>query len=344
MKLRFDERGIPLVSLEEGESAVAISDTHLGSRTNAQRACDVEALCHFLQDLYEGQVRVGGKTLKSPSLLVLLGDILEFWCGDPDIVLRDFYPVARIILPVPSLKLYIAGNHDKIVGKIALEATGGKLDFLVAPEYAILESGGRKFALAHGHQFDSLFCRLGGLWKLESYLYSIAEGLRSLPGPSEWYLAMISAASGAALLTYGELLGSMPGLVKPLVYVAPLILMLPLAVMVLRRVQDKLWYLLLLPLSSLLGFKRAERLHPSELLERGLVRKWMRAVELEADGVLFGHTHVPGIAVQDGLLAANAGSWIAEEGLRTFLYVEEGKVLLVKFDGNSRYSLLGSLG
>jgi len=344
MKLEFDERGVPLISLEEGESAVAISDTHLGSRTRGERACDVEALCQFLQDLYEGRVKVGGRTLKRPSLLVLLGDILEFWCGDPDTVLRDLYPVARAILPVPSLKLYIAGNHDKIVGKIALEAAKGELDFLVAPEYAILESGGKKFVLVHGHQFDSLFCRLGGLWKLESYLYSIAEGLRSLPGPSEWYLAAISAASGAALLAYGELLGNIPDLVKPLVYAAPLILMLPLAVIILRKVQDKLWYLLLLPLSSLLGFKRAERLHPSELLERGLVRRWMEAVELEADGVLFGHTHAPGIAVQNGLLAANAGSWIARDELRTFLYVEEGEVLLVKFEEDSKYSLLDYLG
>lgn len=338
MKLYFSPFGFPQIRLEKDESIIIISDTHIGVSTRDTINCNLDQLYSFLKDLKENKLK-GGEKIDSPSLLVLLGDVLDFWQGGIDTVLSDFYIIAKILLTLDSVKLYIAGNHDRIIGRLLLRDIEGKEDFIVTPEMAIVESGDKRFILIHGHQFDSLFAKLGGLWKLESYIYSLAEGFMSLPGKTEWYMAGLSALSGLLLLVYGEVLKGLPAFIKPFIYMAPPLLMLPLLIMTIRKVQDELWYLFLLPLSQSLNLYKTEYPHPQELIKRKSIVDWLKAnkdIIGEVNGVIFGHTHIPGIAKSNGLTVANTGSWINEKRQKilnnTFIYLKNGKVRLYQYN------------
>ncbi len=337
MKLYYSPFGFPQIELEENESAIIFSDAHLGVSPEGSIRCNLLQLCSFLKKLKEGRLE-GSEEIDTPTLFVLLGDILDFWQGNVNAILSDFYGVAKILLSLDRLKLYIAGNHDRIIGRLMLKDADGKEDFIVTPEMAILESGDKRFVLLHGHQFDSLFVKLGGLWKIESYIYSLAEGFMSLPGRTEWYMAGLSALSGLLLLVYGEFLKGLPAFIKPFIYMAPPLLMLPLLIMTIRKVQDELWYLFILPLSQSLNLYRTRYRHPEELVRKGTIKDWLEANEDiigEVNGVIFGHTHVPGVAKSGELIVANTGSWISEKYQKlinnTFIYLKNGKIKLFQY-------------
>jgi len=337
MKLEITSFGFPIIRLDKSESAIIISDAHIGlSKKSKNAKCNLKDLYSFLKALHNNKLDCE-KELKQPSLFVLLGDFLDFWQGDINTILCDFYSIAKVLLSLNFLKLYVAGNHDRIIGRVILKDIEGKNDFLIMPEMAVLESGGKRFALIHGHQFDSLFIKLRGLWQIESYIYSLAEGFMSLPGRSEWYLAGFSALSGLLLLIYSELLRKIPGFIRPFVYVAPLLLMLPLLIMTIRKIQDELWYLFVLPLSQSLNLQRTKFKHLKEISKK-VILDWLKANKDligEANGIIFGHTHVPGIAVTNGYVFANSGSWLTEKYKRgisnTFIYVENGEIYLFQY-------------
>jgi len=338
MKVYYSPFGYPRIRLEEDESAIIFSDTHLGLPPKSNIHCNILQLSSFLKKLKEGKLENEEK-IGIPSLFVLLGDILDFWQGSVNAILSDSYGIAKILLSLDCLKLYIAGNHDRIIGRFTLKDADGKDDFIVTPEMAILESGDKKFVLLHGHQFDSLFVKLGGLWKIESYIYSLAEGFMSLPGRTEWYMAGLSALSGLLLLVYGEFLKGLPAFIKPFIYMAPPLLMLPLLIMTIRRMQDELWYLFILPLSKSLNLYRTKYRRPRELIKKGTIEDWLEAnrdIIGRVDGIIFGHTHAPGIAKSSELIVANTGSWLSEKYQRitnTFIYLKNGKIKLFQYIG-----------
>ena len=342
MKLQYTSFGFPIIELENNETAVIFSDTHLGIPSNGKVQCNLNHLYSFLESLRKNKL----KDVGNPSLFVLLGDILDFWQGNVNTILSDFYGIAKVLLSLDALKLYIAGNHDRIIGHILLRDVEGKEDFIIAPEMAIVESGGKRYVLIHGHQFDSLFVKLGGLWKLESYIYSLAEGFMSLPGRTEWYMAGLSALSGLLLLVYGEVLKGLPAFIKPFIYMAPPLLMLPLLIMTIRKVQDELWYLFILPLSQSLNLYKPKYRTPHELIKKGNIIDWLkvnRDIIGEVDGVIFGHTHIPGIVKSSNLIVANTGSWINEKYREllnnTFICLKNGKIKLYRYSEGG-YKLL----
>ncbi len=76
------------------------------------------------------------------------------------------------------------------------------------------------------------------------------------------------------------------------------------------------------------------------------LRRFIR--ELEAAGlgrvdfVVFGHTHVPGLAAdEEGRVVVNAGSWVEERGLPscTFVRIRGGEVELAQWSGGSEVTL-----
>jgi len=82
------------------------------------------------------------------DILVLLGDIFEFWIGK-NTVLADYVPLVDALerLHQQGTKLvYVEGNHDFHLGPVFTR----RLDCLVLPDGGSIELDGKKVFLTHG--------------------------------------------------------------------------------------------------------------------------------------------------------------------------------------------------
>lgn len=88
--------------------------------------------------------------LEGVELLVVLGDLFDFWGGDNKVVRRHYRPTLDAFLRIRErgIKiLYLEGNHDFSMGKFFIKTL--KAD--VYGDYVELEAGdGKRFFLAHG--------------------------------------------------------------------------------------------------------------------------------------------------------------------------------------------------
>ncbi|RLE80968.1 MAG: hypothetical protein DRJ52_05200 [Thermoprotei archaeon] len=310
------------ITLEDGEEALIISDTHFGLKVGGEYATDYQSLVKLMEHI---------KREHNVKLVVLLGDIFDFWQGEALDLMNTSYEFVKELMKLDATIVYVAGNHDRIIAKIVLRSRKG--DIYVVPDFFILESGGRRFLLIHGHQFDRLFIATKGLWKIQSYVYTISEALLALPGPLEWGIAILSALSTATLIYIT------PPLPHPLdlaLYYASAILVLPLIILIWRTLQSKFWYLLVKPLSAsiLKGKTRGKTLE--QLIKKKSFIKYIKFYKYmigPLSGVIFGHTHIPGVIKWNNLLIANSGSWIHEKGVicNTFIRVSNGEVKLYQW-------------
>ena len=115
--------------------AVILSDLHLGSSN-----CEAKRIAHFLELLVDGAVRT--------ERLILNGDVFDSF---------DFRRLSRKHWKVLSLLrklsdhmeiIWICGNHDG-----SAEIVSQLLGLEVMDDY-VLESGGRRILVLHGHVFD----------------------------------------------------------------------------------------------------------------------------------------------------------------------------------------------
>ncbi|MGW8312480.1 MAG: UDP-2,3-diacylglucosamine diphosphatase [Desulfuromonadales bacterium] len=118
--------------------ALFLADAHLRRPTDP----NYQALLAFL-DEQSGQT----------DLLILLGDIFEFWIGKPSVT-ADHAPFIDTLerLQRHGTKLiYVEGNHDFHLGPVFTE----RLNCQVLPDGGSVELDGKKIYLAHGDLADA---------------------------------------------------------------------------------------------------------------------------------------------------------------------------------------------
>ena len=299
--------------LQEGEEALIVSDTHFGLKVRGVYVTSYKELVDMLRQV-SGTRRI--------KLVVLLGDIFELWVGGLQGILSTAYDFLRTLASLDATIIYVSGNHDRIISNIYLESAKNLEDVYVVPEFAILNVSGKRILLIHGHQFDSLFVATKGLWKIQSYIYTLSEALIALPGPFEWILAFIAAAVVFAIFSL------MPFSTLPetlAIYLAAFFLFLPLIILVWRTIQDKLWYLLIVPMASTIFRGRSRGKSVEFMVRKPVFGKTVRLLDEiigGLDAIVFGHTHVPGIIEWNDVTVVNTGAWVKNnEGAKTNTYV-----------------------
>lgn len=317
-------REVPVIKLEEGEEAIVVSDVHLGLKYRGRFLAKFREFEGFLERL----------AARRPALLVLLGDIFELWSAKVSDVLAAAYAPLRALAKLDSTVLYVVGNHDRIAAYLSRRGLFRARNLIVAPEYAVVECGGKRGLLFHGHQLDWKFVKLKWLWRVEPYVYLLSEALSALPWASEWIIALSYVALLPAVLLVAE---SLPSSLKLAAIASTLLLAAPFIVLLWRTIQDRFWYGLVQPLSR-------SRLRGKGLAAPPVSKALSNLVSLiESNGlgpldfIVFGHTHVPGLARDGkGRLIANSGSWVEEQGAPscTFISISKGRLTLERWSGS----------
>ncbi len=320
--------------LEEGEEALVVSDTHFGLKVRGVVETDYRGLTEALDRVAsEGRVK----------LVVLLGDIFELWTGGVGDILSTSYDFLRRLAGLDVTIIYVSGNHDRVVSNLALKSETGLGDLYVVPDFFVLEVGGERLVLLHGHQFDGLFSATKGLWKIQSYIYALSEALIALPGPLEWLLAFLSAALVFVIFSVAYT-PDVPSLAA--LYAAAIFLLAPLIILVWRELQSRIWYLLVIPLSGIMRGRSRGKSIQALAKKRSFTNTLRLLQEITGgfQGIVFGHTHVPGIDRVGGVLAVNTGSWVLEEETHdTFLIIGDGGLRLYQWVGEPRLLLEAGL-
>ncbi|UNQ73233.1 UDP-2,3-diacylglucosamine diphosphatase [Infirmifilum sp. NZ] len=316
------------VELQDGEEAVVVSDTHLGLRFRGRSLSRYEDFAEFLAKYCRDE---------KVSLVVLLGDIFEFWNASVGDIVRSAYDPVKELAKADKTIVYVAGNHDRIIANLRLESRRGRGDLYVVPDFFILKVGGRRFLLLHGHQLDTLFLRVKSLWKLQSYIYVLSESLFYLPGPLEWVFAGLSTLILLLILaTFG--VSSLSG--ELLLGLAAFFLLSPMIILSWRKLQDKVWYGLIQGLAARVFRSRLRGKSLSNIAVSKPLHALLDMLESvpeigRVDGVILGHTHVPELLVENSRIFANSGSWV-ENGVNdccTFVRLSSRLIELGKWEG-----------
>jgi len=293
-----------IARLDEGEEALVVSDTHFGLKVRGVVETDYKGLSRMLEKVSsDGRLR----------LVVLLGDIFELWMGRLNDILSTSYDFLRRLAGLGVTIVYVSGNHDRIVSNISLKSEFGLGDLYIVPDFMILEADGERVVLLHGHQFDGLFAATKGLWKVQSYIYTLSEALIALPGPLEWFIAFLSAALVFVIFSVAYP-PNVPELAA--LYAAAVILLAPLIILLWREIQGRVWYLLVIPVASSFFRGRSRGKSIKAIAGKKSFKSTVKVLEEITGGfrgLVFGHTHVPGISEADGLVVANTGSWLKNE-------------------------------
>ncbi len=326
--------GINHVSVRESRRTVVLSDTHFGEE-GAMLAHPVPLEC-FLEELGEGG---------PVDEVVLLGDTWDLWrTGLPD-ALDSSRLFLRRLCELPGLRslVVVFGNHDHHLffnpaenralreakpggglrstrppllyrdeGELMRSLTGipPHIDLTAVYPFHMLESGGRRVMLTHGHQLDFFARRLW--WAKTAWLARLARRRVRGVGPGD--LELLNAPFFEALYLFGRV----PDLGD-------------------RAFR---WYRI---------FRGAARLLGITASGNASIRRFTpvdeNALEVSAaltqlypgflpDAFVFGHTHRAGYGrTRLGLLSLemyNAGCWVREDGATpgTWLEIRDGEVSL----------------
>lgn len=334
------ERNITGMS-ENNDIIVVLSDVHFGH----PGCCHIEisGFIDWLKQLetvrsidmdIEGYKRT---TIRSPSKLILLGDIFELWSPMDDQTFHVFGQSSGVIGRIMELsctKILVLGNHDESLDVLARDApytlSNGSLIYICNKHYPpgkgdFDEIGGRKYFFMHGHQFDKMF-----EW---------AGPLRRFPG------AMMG------MKTQFEKIGSW---VSPL---GALIFFISLCYLLISAVSTWIWVLLVI--SLFFGFpwifskirapiwkrlrEHVDKPKGKRIFEivNGRYFKSDKAEDISANTIVFGHTHVADQKTNHvGGMLINTGCWVQENGIlhpTSFVYIDgqEGPLLL-EWDNKER--------
>ncbi len=313
------------VRLGEGEEALVVSDTHFGLRVRGVLQTDYRGLAEMLSRLAEE-----GRNIKA---VILLGDIFELWTGRLGDILATGYDFLRRLAGLDATVIYVSGNHDRVISNISLRSELGLGDLYIVPDFVVLESGGGRVVLLHGHQFDGLFSATKGLWRIQSYIYALSEALIALPGPLEWFMAILSAALVFVIFSvaYPPHMSELAAL-----YAAAVFLLAPLIILVWRELQGRVWYLFLVPLSGIMKGRSRGKSIDDMVAKKSFKNTVSVLKEITGGfgGLVFGHTHVPGLKRTQGLLVANTGSWVISESEHdTYVVIGDGSMSLYRWAG-----------
>jgi UDP-2,3-diacylglucosamine pyrophosphatase LpxH len=138
--------------------AVIVSDIHLGSAN-----CEAKRLCHLLERLLEGELRT--------ERLILNGDVFD--SIDFRRLHKSHWKVLSLIRKLSDRIeiVWLAGNHDGTA-----EIISHLLGVTVQQEY-ILETGGERLLILHGHVFDDFIETYPVLTWLADTVYRVLQWL-----------------------------------------------------------------------------------------------------------------------------------------------------------------------
>jgi len=330
MAKSLSEKGVLEARLSPEEKALIISDLHLGqhSKRAYSEVSEMLRLLNYAENSSEEDFR-------NIKHIVLNGDIIDFWRANLRNLIVDGYKFLERILKMEAEKLYVSGNHDYFTLNMKIK---GENPLFLVPYFVVLKikenNCEKKVIVIHGHQFDPTFSWSKGLWKIFTYTYSLTESLFSLPSSVEWWLSFLSAVTGVVLLysiAEGIIFGSINRLFA---FYGSLILLMPLILLTLRKIQEMIWYVAVPSISIITSKLRRKR----GLVNNKYFAKWLREVESKlgkVDCIVFGHTHEPFMTKLDETLVVNCGSWLTEEkrpASKTFVLISgNGKVKLFKW-------------
>ncbi|MHA1333193.1 MAG: metallophosphoesterase [Candidatus Odinarchaeia archaeon] len=352
---------------------MVVSDTHLGDADSLSD--DFSSFLDFLKKLEaDGQYSIKLSdnktvTIKPPTDLILLGDIMELWTprgGDYSSVKADADKVNIKLCNLNCNKIYVLGNHDEDFKKdmldfltdnvkstelqaktVQIKFKGKKLigEYLlpngslikITPDHypesdTCIQVGNNRYFFLHGHQFDKLFEWAGPLKKIPSILSKMSATL----GNGGWIFV--------ALLFFFIIGPFIPSLAPVFAQLQLLYIYFTVA-----------WAILSIPklFTLLAGYvwdkikskspKKPKYLDINNLIEQGYYKR--KKDTIVANYVIFGHTHVPEVSSPDiyakiGKNFINTGSWVNEENFPhdTIVYIDETQVLLLQWDA-SKHSL-----
>ena len=167
---------------------IFISDTHLQGLADENQ----QTLVDFLDQIKE-----------DTNLLVILGDLFDFWMGDNKKAFEQYRPLLNKLLELKEKGIgikYLEGNHDFFLGSFFSR----DLKAEIYPDFLEMELEGKRIYLAHGDLVDSEDYRYRAFRiflrnKLVFYL------LRTLPDTVAWKLAnKFSRTSRENKRTVGE--------------------------------------------------------------------------------------------------------------------------------------------
>jgi UDP-2,3-diacylglucosamine pyrophosphatase LpxH len=138
--------------------AVIVSDIHLGSAS-----CQAKRLCELLDRIVEGELRT--------ERLILNGDVFD--SIDFRRLHKSHWKVLSLIRKLSDQVeiVWLAGNHDG-----SAEVISHLLGVTVQEEY-VLETGGERLLILHGHTFDDFIERHVLLTWLGDTVYQVLQWL-----------------------------------------------------------------------------------------------------------------------------------------------------------------------
>ncbi len=167
-------------TIDPKKSIIVVSDLHLGAMSGERTSNDFSLFLDWLEELCtnKNNVVICGKkepvTLKPPELLILLGDILDFWVQRESLrksLLSDSFPVLTKLRNLPVSIVYVIGNHDREVYEVnGIITTEENRKIIIEPDQfphtqnagdplnaCGLLLGKFEYIFLHGHQFDKQF-------------------------------------------------------------------------------------------------------------------------------------------------------------------------------------------
>ncbi len=366
---------------------LAVSDTHFGfqdeSAGNFKRF--VAYLTTWMRDgdttieVTDANREKTSETLIAPRRIVLLGDIIDLWISrDSDTVrpyLQSFNPLSALIARSEEVA-YVVGNHDWVTRKSAgrHQPDLGGATVTVYPDYYDPHGngaaypwkgeriGGRTYLFLHGHQFDFVFSRQSMLRFGDFMGFSSASASEfrkfSVLGALVFFVTL-------GLVFSPLVINWLPLLLRPLTTLAqhPVLAVGTLFAGWVAAV--------IASVGVLWMFNKLERryyrasLHPrrarvtngtpptaqcKKTLQQLVGTYGFRRMEphLNADVIVFGHTHEPCIDTyapndRPPKLLINTGSWVPQNGESdTFVYVDDRGPRLLQWHESGYVSQIGS--
>jgi UDP-2,3-diacylglucosamine pyrophosphatase LpxH len=358
------------------ERIVVVSDVHIG-----EEGVDPGVLRSFLDwmgtldpvkgvDVATGSGRV---TLRRPTKVILLGDILELWAPRiPDIraPLHDSLPVFSSLFSMDCEKIYVLGNHDEGISEGILEhQCPNGTRFIITPRHyprhpreddesipddqivhTGIPVGAHSYFFLHGQQFDGDFENAGMLRKFPGWMSTLASAYNQIGprlGQGSLVLAIITAAylllppfqviqSPAFFLLVAFLLGISVFIAVP-AFFSP-------RMPEFWKAWNRLRGLLRLEQEKICRDPRGKLWKCTKYMNIGMIiskeyYKPDKARQIEADTIVFGHTHLPETSTDEvrnqvGKAFLNTGSWVPSKKYpyNTFVYIDPVGAWLLRWD------------
>ncbi|MGZ4891374.1 MAG: metallophosphoesterase [Halobacteriota archaeon] len=358
-----------------GGPILVVSDTHFGFEDESEERFlgFIKYLTRWVQD-GTTTIKGTGEELDAPRKIILLGDFIDLWVSrDPNLTrpYKESFSVVSSLIALGREIVYVVGNHDglmrfyndqNVLCEYAHVHGERYPETPVNGKWQGVQMGDKKYLFLHGHQFSGFrnksVLRLGNFVGAAAAAAEEFRGFRWLGGVACVFTAAVvvsaffsnpffSALSGlptsfgaqfgaGSTLVCGLILGVLASL--GFLWFCGALMSVDYALFthpggaphnqypVIQKLLDKI--------------KRKLPRYPVSAIVRSRGFK-QEAASIDADVVVFGHTHNPGVCAFENQQPnrrikqlVNTGSWIeqqTDDGFDTFVYVDSSRGRLYKW-------------